>query len=95
MDAGLFDSFFTMALSARSEGKRSQEVSGEPDMTLTVNLTDQNRSPEVLQFYYDGSRSYDVDCNGSVTTYIKSSYVSKLQQALESLLSGEEFSTDW
>ena len=95
VDAGLFDSFFTMALSARSEGERSQEVSGDPDMTLTANLTDQNRSPEVLQFYYDGSRSYDVDCNGSVTTYIKSSYVSKLQQALESLLGGEEFSTDW
>ncbi|MBC8571444.1 DUF4340 domain-containing protein [Zongyangia hominis] len=95
VEAEPFAQMMEMALSARSEGERTQKVSGEPEMVMTVRLKDQAREPEVLKFYYDGVRSYDVDCNGSITSYIKASFVEKLGEALEALSKGESFSVSW
>lgn len=95
VSAETFAQLMELVLSARSEGNRSNAVSGEPAVTVTVRLKDTAREPEILKLYDDGIRSYDVDCNGSVTSYIKHSYVEKLGEALAAVLEGKSFSVSW
>lgn len=92
LDAEAFKKLYQFILGAPSEQLYFGEVSGEPDVRISVKASDGN---DVLEFYKTENRRSVIVLNGKPSFTCTSAYVDRLIENVQKYLDGEEMITNW
>ena len=97
VDVARFRSFYTLAVSAASNGDYIApcEPDGQPLLRLEFVYSDGAKDPDTLEMYALDERRVSVSVNGVVEFAMRSAYVEALTGAMEALKTGAEIAQTW
>lgn len=97
VDVARFRSFYTLAVSAASNGDYIApcEPDGQPLLRLEFVYSDAAKAPDVLEMYDLDARRMSVSVNGVTEFAMRSAYVDALTGAMEALKTGAEIAQTW
>ena len=85
-----FRSLYQVFMQVNRYGETDETPSGEPDVTFTLRLSDEDESPLTARFYKQSANVYICAIEGGDTYTVKGSDVTNMLKQVENYLAGKE-----
>ncbi len=95
VDDEAFRRFYNLVVTAAFDAPAAWEPAGEPLLTVRYFYRDPDKAPDEMALYPAPQRRLYVATNGVCQFTMREPYLSVVNAALDALLAGEDFSTDW
>ena len=97
MDTAAFRAFYSLLVSAASNGEPARkEVGGTaPEMTVRYVYRDADKAPDALAFFAEDARILSVSVNGVREFAMRRRYLEAVVSAVDAMMAGEDFDKTW
>ncbi len=97
LDIERFRTLYGLLISAAHDGRRLEDVTveGTPLLQLTYHYLDEQKQPDVMMLYPGDTRRVYVQVNGVTELAMEETYLTRVQEAMNTLWTDDPIETDW